>query len=187
MLDLDDQIGIGETNAVAGGRSVVVRRRCVDRFLALIENIVHRSERRSADAFIVERPSTESDSVRRSRACRRWRPSSTSRVSPGSKRNRGAGGDVQPHAAWRQRGRTRGQRLTSKKWTMGSDLHRPVAAVADLDPPASRGPAFSSIGSDARRYSPGFIPGRSPRVFLRVLRVLGGGLGSSVIGWAGEW
>ena len=129
-LDLDDQLGVGQAHAVAGGRAVHLgvgaARRCSSRLAPSVPM-----------TFAVE-------AVDRARR-RRRRPARPSRSCPGSKRTAVPAAMFEPKAARRLRGRS-----AARGWSRRSgSASRPGSAGRrcwrHVDRDASRGPALSSI------------------------------------------
>ena len=111
------QLGVGQADAVAGRRAVVIGvGAAIDFHRAAVAKAV--------DGFAAppRGPSSSSSGPSTSR----FEPEDLARAAERDQldlarvarleAHRGAGGDVQPHAVGRARGRTPAQRLTSKKW-----------------------------------------------------------------------
>ena len=134
-LDLDEQVGVGQPDAVA-------RRSARTAAAYRARRLSSDHSRRGPRLVGACRPGH--DAVRRASGDQR-RPSG---AMPGSKRTRGAGGHGQPAARARPPGRTAAPRLASAKWKCEPTCTGPVAGV-DHRRARSRGRARQLISIDA--------------------------------------
>ena len=137
MLDPDDEIGVGEADAIAGGRAVVIGvGAAIDLHVARHSRVTKRVDclqRRVADRLVVERPldePVEPDDLARAAERDELDLARVARLEADGR----AGGDVQPHAV-RRRAIEGQPAVHLEEMAVRSDLHRPIAAVGDLDAP----------------------------------------------------
>ena len=129
LLDLDDEVGVGQPHAVAGGRAEHVG----------IDAARDSRSSRPSSSF----PITSAAEAVDRRGCRRARPASTVARLARLEAHRGAGGDVEPHAA-RLLAVELQRRIGFEEMIVRADLDRPVAGVGDLSVTVLR-PTLSSI------------------------------------------
>ena len=132
-LDLDQQVGVGEADAVAGGRPV--QRAGSGR--AAIRLIDASASERSGD--LAAQPGDDAGG-------RRAGPARPSRVDAGLEAHRGAGRDVQALPAGRG-AVERQRRVGLGEVVVRADLDRPVAGVHDRRASVTGRPALISIGA----------------------------------------